>query len=690
MLPTQARCANPSLLSSDRLSLVRSYHSVPMTPREIPRQTVSRESKMYRFVSHRKVLILTSQTFLLVLSYYSAFLLRFDFNPDASVRLFFWKTVGIVVILKLLFFHAFGLLRGWWRYVGMSDLLDISKATIASSVILLGVVQLGIGPSGYPRSVLLLDMALTILATGGARFAVRAYTESVQHCAAQKNTLIVGAGEAGSVMVRELQRNPSLDYKPVGFLDDNPSKRGIKIHGVKVVGNIGGLSSAIEQYSVSCVLIAIPSATGEQIQSIVRKCQECRVDFKILPPLSDRITRPLLVNQLRRVCVEDLLGRQPVHLDVASIEEELQDQAVLITGAAGSIGSELVRQVARFMPREVVLLDRSENELFKLGMELSSKMPDLKFFPVVGDILDVGLLREVFSMHRPRTVFHAAAYKHVPMMERNCFQAVTNNIFGTYNVALVARQYGVAQFVLISSDKAVNPTNIMGTTKRVAELIILGLQKMSTRFCSVRFGNVLGSNGSVLPIFEQQISKGGPVTVTHPDAKRYFMTIPEAAQLVLQASAMGRGGEIFVLDMGEPIKITDLASNLIRLSGLDPDREVKIIFTGLRPGEKLFEELSFEQEGIKPTNHEKIRVFDGGTVSFSQVQSWLDALSRAVEAKNVYQLIQTLLTMVPEYQPSEEIRALCEIDRHDLSLSYRQQRFGLSLGTSTSPEAEAA
>jgi FlaA1/EpsC-like NDP-sugar epimerase len=643
---------------------------------------------MYQFVSHRKVLILASQVFLLVLTYYTAFLLRFDFNPDQAARLFFWKTVGMVVILRLLFFQAFGLLRGWWRYVGMSDLVDISKATIASTVILLGVVQLGIGPSGYPRSVLLLDMALTILATGGARFAVRAYTEGVQHCAAQKNTLIVGAGEAGSVMVRELQRNPSLDYKPIGFLDDNPSKRGIKIHGVKVLGQVDALTAMIERHSVSCVLIAIPSANGEQIQRIVGKCQECRVDFKILPPLSDRINRPLLVNQLRSARVEDLLGRKPVHLDIAGIRGKLQDNVLLITGAAGSIGSELVRQVARFAPREVVLLDRSENDLFKLGMELSSKIPDLKFSPVVGDILDVGLLREVFSMHRPHTVFHAAAYKHVPMMERNCFQAITNNIFGTYNVALVARQYAVEQFVLISSDKAVNPTNIMGTSKRVAELIILGLQKTPTRFCSVRFGNVLGSNGSVLPIFEQQIAKGGPVTVTHPEAKRYFMTIPEAAQLVLQASAMGLGGEIFVLDMGEPIKIVDLASNLIRLSGLDPDRDVKIIFTGLRPGEKLFEELSFEQEGMKATAHEKIRVFEGGTVSFGQVQSWLESLSRAVEAKNVHQLIQSLLTMVPEYQPSEEIRALCEIDRHDLSLSYRQQRFGLSL--STSQEAEAA
>jgi len=291
-------------------------------------------------------------------------------------------------------------------------------------------------------------------------------------------------------------------------------------------------------------------------------------------------------------------------------------------------------------------------------------------------------------MHRPHYVFHAAAYKHVPMMERNCFQAVSNNIFGTYNVALVARQYGVEQFVMISSDKAVNPTNIMGTTKRVAELIILGLQKTHTRFCAVRFGNVLGSNGSVLPIFEQQLARGGPLTVTHPDARRFFMTIPEASRLVLQASAMGKGGEIFVLDMGEPIKITELAKNLIRLSGLEPDHEIKIAYTGLRPGEKLFEELSFEQEGIKPTAHEKIRVFDGGEVRFEQVRSWLEALSSAVDAKNVHQLIQTLQTMVPEYTPSAEILALCQVDRHDLSLAYRRQRFGLSVAVNE--EAEAA
>ena len=649
-------------------------------------QVFSRES-MNRFDFHRKVLILVSQTGLLVFAYYSAFLLRFDFSLGQPERLWFWKTLGVILVLKLVFFYVFGLLRGWWQYVGMSDLLDLSKATLASTSILIGIVLIGLWPGGFPRSVLLLDMALTILVTGGARFAVRAYTDSIQHYAAQKNTLVIGAGVAGGVIVRELLRNPMLDYKPVGFLDDNRSKTGIKIHGVKVLGTTDALNLMIERHSVSCVVIAIPSATGDQIQHIVGKCRECKVDFKILPPLSERLERPSLVNQLRSVRVEDLLGRKPVHLDVATICAKLQENVVLVTGAAGSIGSELVRQAARFSPREVIVFDRSENDLFKLGMELSSKMPGLNFVPVVGDILDVGQLREVFAMHRPHFVFHAAAYKHVPMMERNCFQAVSNNIFGTYNVALVARQYGVEQFVLISSDKAVNPTNIMGTTKRVAELIVLGLQKTHTRFCAVRFGNVLGSNGSVLPIFEQQIAKGGPVTVTHPDARRFFMTIPEASQLVLQASAMGRGGEIFVLDMGEPMKITDLANNLIRLSGFEPGREIKIAFTGLRPGEKLFEELSFEQEGIKPTAHEKIRVFDGGEVSFEQVRAWLEALSSAVDAKNVHQLVQTLQTMVPEYSPSEEIQALCQVDRHDLSLAYRRQRFSLSVA---SEEAEAA
>ena len=351
---------------------------------------------------------------------------------------------------------------------------------------------------------------------------------------------------------------------------------------------------------------------------------------------------------------------------------------LLITGAGGSIGSELVRQAASLGARQLVLLDRSENDLFKLGHELSRKFPQLDYVPVVGDIQDVTLLREVFSTYRPQSVFHAAAYKHVPMMERNCFQAVTNNIFGTYNVALLARQYRVEDFVLISSDKAVNPTNIMGVTKRVAELIMQGLQDNGTRFMAVRFGNVLGSNGSALPLFEQQIAAGGPVTVTHPDARRYFMTIPEAVQLVLQASSMGQGGEIFVLDMGEPVRILDLVRNLIRLSGLEPDRDIKIDFVGLRPGEKLFEELKLEGEDIRPTVHEKIRVLTGRKMTFEQMSGWLDELSVLVAAKNVHGLVTKLVAIVPEYWPSPEIISLGAIDRHDQALNHQLARASLS------------
>jgi FlaA1/EpsC-like NDP-sugar epimerase len=344
----------------------------------------------------------------------------------------------------------------------------------------------------------------------------------------------------------------------------------------------------------------------------------------------------------------------------------------MITGAGGSIGSELVRQLAGFEPAKLLLFERAENELHKIDLELHTSHPELECIPIVGDILDVRLLHDVMNQYRPNSVFHAAAYKHVPMMEKNCFQAVVNNVFGTYNLALVAKHSGVDDFLMISSDKAVKPTNVMGVTKRVAELVILALQHQHTRFVSVRFGNVLGSNGSVLPLFEQQLAHGGPLTVTHVDARRYFMTIPEAVQLVLQASTMGKGGEIFVLDMGSPVKIVDLAKHLVRLSGLDPERDVPIVYTGLRPGEKLFEELQLDGEGIKPTAHPKIRVLDGGSVEFSKVSRWLDDLSGLVEAKNVSGLVQKLREIVPEYTPSAELVATCELDRHDVFSRYRQ------------------
>jgi len=631
------------------------------------------------FLRYRSALIFSSQAVLIVLTYYASFLLRLDTDLDAANRAMFWRTLPFVLIIKLVLSYQCGLMHGWWRYVGISDLLDISKASLLSSSLIFCLVEAVLRLPGYPRSVVVIDLFLTIMVLGGARFAVRAYTERARTYGAQRNTLVVGAGEAGSAIVRELKQNSALNYNPVGFVDDDLSKKGVKIHGVKVLGSTDALHELIIEHHASCVMIAIPQVKGRLVERIIAKCRECKVDFKILPPIGELINKPPSISQVRQLRVEDLLEREPVTLDMDQIRGRIEDKILLVTGAGGSIGSELVRQAAALNPRQLVLLDRSENDLFKLGHELSRKFPHLDYVPVVGDIQDVTLLRDVFATHRPQSVFHAAAYKHVPMMERNCFQAITNNIFGTYNVALLSRQYRVEDFVLISSDKAVNPTNIMGVTKRVAELIMQGLQENgTTRFMAVRFGNVLGSNGSALPLFEQQIAAGGPVTVTHPDARRYFMTIPEAVQLVLQASSMGKGGEIFVLDMGEPVRILDLVRNLIRLSGFEPDADIKIDFVGLRPGEKMFEELKLEGEDVKPTAHEKIRLLTGSRTTFEQMSSWLDELSVLVQAKNVHGLVTKLVTIVPEYWPSPEIISLGAIDRHDQALNHQLARATLA------------
>lgn len=638
-----------------------------------------KEHSQDALLRYRMPLIVLSQVVLICFSYYSSFVLRLDSNFDASAHSLFWQTLPLIIVVKLVIFYHFGLLRGWWRYVGMSDALNITFAEFLASTLLFTLIVFLVAVKGYPRSVVPIDMVLSIMLVGGARFGVRAYTERAKkEDGTQKKTLIIGAGRAGSAIARELRLDPALGYYPLGFVDDNPGKLGIKINGVKVIGNTESLGNFIKKYEAECVLIALPSARGYEIERIIDKCRQSKVNFKILPPMSEQLNRTASIKQFRKVRVEDLLSRNPVQLDLARIRDEVQDKVLLITGAGGSIGSELARQIASFQPRRLVLFERSESDLFRIGMELSKKYPNLDCVSIIGDILDVTLLREVFGLHRPSSVFHAAAYKHVPVMEKNCFQAVTNNIFGTYNVALVAKQFHAENFVLISSDKAVNPTNIMGATKRAAELITLALQGNKTRFLAVRFGNVLGSNGSVSPIFEAQIADGGPVTVTHPDAKRYFMTTSEAVGLVLQASTMGHGGEIFVLNMGEPVKIVDLARRMILLSGLEPDKDVQISFTGLRPGEKLFEEIRLEAEGIKPTPHEQIWVFEGGQPSFEHVREWLEELSTLVESRNVHGLISKLVAIVPEYGPSEQLTALCEVDRHDQALVYKRARASLA------------
>jgi FlaA1/EpsC-like NDP-sugar epimerase len=636
---------------------------------------------MQSFLYRRKVLIVAFQALLITVTYYTAFVLRLDFSVDATSRTVFFLSLPVVLVIKLAIFRSYGLLQGWWRYAGMSDLVDITKASVISGILIFTALWFGFWPQpGYPRSVVLIDLVLTIFSIGGARFLVRAYTETLQTCVARKETLVVGAGVAGSTIVRELKQNPDLDYKPIGFVDDDVTKLGVRIHGMRVLGTTNDITTLVAEHGVKCVLIAIPSADGKKIDEIISKCSQSKVEFRILNGVGKRIEGQSRISQIRQVRLEDLLGRAPVRLDLGNIQKKLQGESVLITGAGGSIGSELTRQVSQFHPEKVVLLERSENDLFRLCCELRRNFPMLHYVPVVGDILDVGLLREVFAAHRPHSVFHAAAYKHVPMMEANCFQAVTNNIFGTYNVALVARQFEVKDFVMISTDKAVKPTNIMGVTKRIAELIILGLQHERTRFVAVRFGNVLGSNGSVLPIFEEQIRNGGPVTVTHPDAKRYFMLIPEAVQLVLQASTMGQGGEIFILDMGKDVRIDDLARNVIRLAGCEPGKEIRIVYTGLRPGEKLVEELWLQAEDLATTTHEKIlRVLQDGKVDFLQMRGWLDELSTLVESRNVHGLVQTLISLVPEYSPSEEILALCDVDRQDSLSRYRRSRASLEV-----------
>lgn len=627
-------------------------------------------------ISCRRAIIAACQTVLIVSTYYFSYFLRFDGKVGAPARAEFIHTVGVLIAIKLIVFYAFGLLRGWWRYAGFTDLVSILKAAVVSSLAFALMVRIA-SPVWFPRSVIAIDFLLTIVTIGGARFAVRAYRESVHRRTAnpsapvRKRMLIAGAGQAGTNITRELLNNPDLGYQPIGFVDDDRSKWGIRIHGIKVVGPISSLATYLDKWGAVCVLIAMPSVHGRLTEQIFEICHERQVEVKILPAARHRI-HGSAVSHVRTASVEDLLGRQPVNLETARIRSSLENKTVLITGAAGSIGSEISRQVARFRPAQLVLVERAESPLFEICTELAASAPEVKCTPVIADILDVGLLRDVFAHFKPQQVFHAAAYKHVPIMERHCFQAVTNNVFGTYNVALLAAQYAAERFVFISTDKAVNPTNVMGVTKRIGELIVLAMQN-GTRFLAVRFGNVLGSNGSVVPIFAQQIARGGPVTVTHPEATRFLMTIPEAAQLVLQAATMqAKSGEIFMLKMGQPVRIVELAENMIRLSGLKPRRDIDIVFTGLRPGEKLNEQLSSDGEGTMPTAHDRICTILGRAVSQAEVRSWMNDLAFLVESKNVARLIDKLQQIVPEYSPSPELLAMCEVDRHDIGWQQRR------------------
>ncbi|MCC6338276.1 MAG: polysaccharide biosynthesis protein [Myxococcales bacterium] len=584
-----------------------------------------------------------------------AFGLRFEFSiPDVYFPLF-WVWLGANLVTKLVVFGYFGLFSGMWRYTGAKDLEALLKSAVLSTLIFSVFIVLG-GYRSYPRSLLVIDFLLTMILVGGLRFGVRSLWQLAaavgqKKDGQQKRVLIVGAGNAGEMLVREMLKTHGGRYEPVGFVDDDPNKKGVSIHGVKVLGRLGEAQRLVEDKRVDEVVIAIPSASGKEMRRIVDTVKSAGVSIRTMPGIDQLISGQVTINQLRSVNIEDLLGREPVSLDTESLKSLLAEHVVLVTGAGGSIGSELCRQVARFHPTRLVLVEQSEPALFEIHRELVKHFPEVEVVPCIADVCDVERVRSVFGRHRPTVVLHAAAHKHVPMMEWNPGEALKNNVGGTKMVADAAHEFGVQQFVMISTDKAVNPTSIMGATKRVAELYVQAMsQKSKTRFVAVRFGNVLGSAGSVIPIFKEQIAAGGPVTVTHPDMRRYFMTIPEASQLVLQAATMGRGGEIFVLDMGEPVKIVDLARDLITLSGLTPDKDIEIRFTGLRPGEKLFEELSTAEENAEKTRHPKIFIGKLPSRPFDEVARQLEVLLEGANEVTSPDVARRLAEIVPELQ----------------------------------------
>ncbi|QGY39339.1 NAD-dependent epimerase/dehydratase family protein [Pseudodesulfovibrio cashew] len=587
-----------------------------------------------------------------------AYSFRFDFDIPVRYFLQYKGMLKYVLAFKAVVFLFFGMYRGMWRYTSLDDFWKILRITILQNLILISFVVFRFSFTGVPRSIFVIDWLLTLILCSGLRLSIRAfYTKSegaVVSRAARKRILVVGAGSAAERIGRELAANP-VQYKLVGFLDDDKSKKGRTIHGKPVLGEVALLGAMADKHNVDEIFIAVSRASGEEMRRIADACKATGLPFRILPALTEIMDGKVGIKTLRDVDYLDLLGRSPVTLDAERIRRYLTGQTVLVTGCGGSIGSELCRQIVRFSPGHIVLVDMGEYNLYQIQMELEHILGFANLTTVLGSITDRDLMDRTFAEHNPSVVFHAAAYKHVPMLERNPWQAVRNNILGSRTIMETAVKHGVERFVVVSTDKAVRPTNVMGASKRVTELIMQSLHGQGTRFMAVRFGNVVGSSGSVIPLFRKQIEAGGPVTVTHPDVTRYFMSIAEASQLILQAGSMGEkgtGGELFVLDMGVPVKIADMARDLIRLSGKEPDTDVRIEFTGLREGEKLYEELITEGEGIVRTEHEKILVLGSEYCATAEaLNQGLEALLEASEHHDGETVRTLLRQLVPEYIP---------------------------------------
>lgn len=677
-----------------------------------------------------------------------AFLLRFNMQLQRSWAIYQYPMLLLFIIpVKVTIFGLFKQYRGWWRYVGMSDLIAIAKASLLSTGILIAMwygysysnsdialkslgqkvnenisetkAQIQIEKQNLENfggkqtseaihelgkkvanleglynlievgrikqvkleveslekktqanqaefehledllflqktieGVLMLDLIVTIFSLAVLRMLVRMYHEEYhtkQH-GTSKRFLIIGAGNAGEALLREIMRMKTSEYEVVGFVDDDPNKQGMNIHGISVLGTINNLMPICKKHKIEEIAIAIPSASHKQLRHVVQICQGSKIKFQTVPSITDIASGKLKVSQIRSVNIDDLLGRDVIQLDLESIRKFLTQKVILVTGAGGSIGSEMARQICKFNPKLLLLLEQAENPLFFIERELKASFPEINIRPIICNMTDRTRVFELFESFKPHVVIHAAAHKHVPLMECNPGEAFKNNVFGTKNMADAASQFNSDDFVMISTDKAVNPTSLMGSSKRIAEMYTQDLNNTSdTHFITVRFGNVLGSNGSVVPIFNRQIAAGGPVTITHPDMERYFMTIPEASQLVLQAATLGKGGEVFLLDMGEPVKIVHLARELITLSGFIPDEDIEIVFTGMRPGEKLFEELSIKGEDMIPTSHPKIAAWKNIPKDRETLNAGIECLREVINTQDHDKIVAEVKKLIPEY-----------------------------------------
>ncbi len=574
-------------------------------------------------ISKNFFILIFFDSILLALAYIFAYVVRFEGQIETNVMSNIKQTIIPLIACKLAVFYFLNLYRGMWRYTGIVDLLNVIKAVLVSSLIIVTFLLMLSRFQGLSRSVFIIDGVFTLVFIGGVRLIIRLTlaTSSAptgrlfsnsKNQPGYKRFIIIGAGDAGEKLCREIYDNPRIKYKIIGFVDDDKNKTGKLIHGIKVLGGVDQLKEIAARESVDEILIAAPSATGKELRRIVEICDSTEIPYKTLPGMGELIDGRVSIKKIRDISYRDLLGRPPVLLENDRIMNFLKNKCVLISGAGGSIGSELCRQICKYQPAFVILFDASEANLYSIQMELKHAVTFVKYRAVLGRVQDKKLVDDVLKKYKPHVIFHAAAYKHVPLVERNPWEGIFSNVLGTDTLVKASLTHDVDRFVLVSTDKAVRPTNVMGASKRVTEKIVQARSNLATKFMAVRFGNVIGSSGSVIPLFRQQIEKGGPVTITHPDITRYFMTIQEAASLILQAFTMGEGGEIFILEMGTPVKIVDMARDLIRLSGREPDVDIEMRYTGLRPGEKLFEELITEGEGIVKTDHEKILVLRNG------------------------------------------------------------------------------